>query len=39
MFPIYLPLWLVRRLPEWWRVRRLARMIRNFEDRTDRWIA
>lgn len=25
--PIPLPPWLVRRLPEWWRVRRLARMV------------
>ncbi|MEP7304236.1 MAG: hypothetical protein ABJA98_01835 [Acidobacteriota bacterium] len=33
--PIPLPLWVARRLPTWWRVRRVARMIRNLDAAAD----
>jgi hypothetical protein len=29
--PVYLPLWLVRRLPTWWRARRVGAMMRRLD--------
>jgi hypothetical protein len=36
LFPIYLPLWLSRRLPMWWRVRRAARIVQQLNDTAER---